>query len=609
MVTHLLDTENIDEDLESLAEEKAEGVPFFIEEFIKSLKELKIIERKNHTYHLSKDIQSVTIPSTIHDIIMARVDKLPVGAKEMLQIGSVIEREFSYELVKKVSGLPEQEIQSRLSALKDAELLFARSISSETTYIFKHSLIRDVVYDSVLTRKKKKLHEDIGNAIEKLYRDKLVEHYGVMTEHFICCGNYEKAAKYSMLEARRARKAASIVEAIIYTQKRIDCIEKLPQTDEMYRHLIDARTNLGLFYTEMNCYSEIKVSVEPVVDLAIKMGDKRRLSQINTIIGTYHIFASEDFPNAFNHLNDALKISDKINDFVSMVFACYYLGMAHCFSCQFQKASIYLKQATDIVAAAKNTWAVSTNKSTESLNFNWNGKIISGSEASKEALRLAEESGDIFPKVIAYTAYGFSCYCEGIFEKAKKHLLMATKIYENINVAVWNGFTHLILGEIYFEIEEYHKAMDHFREMSLILDQNKLCPSWSNLSKIGLAKVKIKSGETGTKLEPLINYFNKNKIKMVEGWMASYIAEILINIDDHPISEAESWIKKAIEKDKKNKMRFNLARDYTLYAKLFKRKGEQLKVRENLGKAIEIFKECGADGWVEKYEREVVALS
>ena len=105
MVTDLLDTEDIDSDLEDLILEKTEGVPFFIEEFIRSLKDLKIIEKKDNKYHLAKDIQEVTIPSTIQDVIMARVDSLPEGAKEVLQTGSAIEREFTYELIKRVTEL------------------------------------------------------------------------------------------------------------------------------------------------------------------------------------------------------------------------------------------------------------------------------------------------------------------------------------------------------------------------------------------------------------------------------------------------------------------------------------------------------------------------
>ena len=81
-----------------------------------------------------------------------------------------------------------------------------------------------------------------------------------------------------------------------------------------------------------------------------------------------------------------------------------------------------------------------------------------------------------------------------------------------------------------------------------------------------------------------------------------------MNIDNQHIKEAEGWIKEAIEFDKQNGMMFHLGQDYALYAELFKRKGDQSKTKESLNKAIEIFKECGADGWVEKYEKEMAAL-
>ena len=91
--------------------------------------------------------------------------------------------------------------------------------------------------------------------------------------------------------------------------------------------------------------------------------------------------------------------------------------------------------------------------------------------------------------------------------------------------------------------------------------------------------------------------------------MASYIGDILLNIDVQHVSEAEGWIKKAIEADSKNDMRWHLGRDYALYSEWFKRKGDELKAKENLGKAIDILRECGADGWVEKYEKELALLS
>ena len=220
MATHILGTKKIEKPFEELILQKTEGVPFFIEEFIKSLKDLRIIERKENTYQLSKDIHQVAIPSTIQDVIMARVDSLPEGAKEVLQTGSTIEREFSYPLINHVTGLPEKDLLSNLSILKDSELLYERGIYPQSNYVFIHALTREVVYDSILGKRKKKLHEEIGNAIEELYRDNLSEQYEVLSEHYFLGENYSKSADYSRLASRKAEKTASLNDAIAYTKKR-----------------------------------------------------------------------------------------------------------------------------------------------------------------------------------------------------------------------------------------------------------------------------------------------------------------------------------------------------------------------------------------------------
>jgi tetratricopeptide (TPR) repeat protein len=110
-------------------------------------------------------------------------------------------------------------------------------------------------------------------------------------------------------------------------------------------------------------------------------------------------------------------------------------------------------------------------------------------------------------------------------------------------------------------------------------------------------------------LDGLYECAKQNKVKLQEGLVSGGIGHILMNIDDDHIIESEHWIQKAIKADQRNGMRFHLGKDYALYADLFKRKGDRPKARENLGKAIEIFKECGADGWVEKYEKELAMIS
>jgi class 3 adenylate cyclase len=207
MATHILGTEDLETALEEVILEKTEGIPFFVEEFIKSLKDLGFIERKDVTYRISKALQTIRIPSTIQDVIMARVDVLPEGAKELLQVGSLIEREFSYQLIKAVMHLPEEELLRRLSFLKDAELLYERGLFPDSTFIFKHALTREVVHETLLERRKrefhvdigtnrrKEIHERIGRAIEELYAGNLEEFYEVLTYHYSKSEELEKACQ------------------------------------------------------------------------------------------------------------------------------------------------------------------------------------------------------------------------------------------------------------------------------------------------------------------------------------------------------------------------------------------------------------------------------
>ena len=137
MIRSLLEAEEIEEDLAEFLLEKVEGNPFFIEEFTRSLLESGAVSSTDGRCRLKPDLAAISIPGTLHDVLMAKVDRLPEGAREILQIGSVIEREFSWALIKEVTGIPEMELLSRLSHAKEAELIFERGIFPQVIYIFQ----------------------------------------------------------------------------------------------------------------------------------------------------------------------------------------------------------------------------------------------------------------------------------------------------------------------------------------------------------------------------------------------------------------------------------------------------------------------------------------
>jgi class 3 adenylate cyclase/tetratricopeptide (TPR) repeat protein len=609
MVTHLLATKDISSDLEDLILEKTEGVPFFIEEFVKSLKDLKIIERKDNTFKLAKDIQEVTIPSTIQDVIMARVDSLPEEAKELLQTGSVIEREFSYELIKQVTGTSREKLLSYLSVLKDSELLYERGIYPQSTYIFKHALTQEVVYDSILTNRKKKLHNEIGHVIEELFKENIDEYSGVLAEHFISGENFKNGAKYCRLAARKAEKAGSFDDAIGCREKQVACFEKLPQTEKVEKNLIDARTILGLYFAQLGHFYKAKAVVDPIVDLATKWNYKKRISQLYCILGGYKGFVEENYTEAFEYDEKSLKVGEELNDLLSLVLANNWMAACLSFNCEFDKALHHWEKALKINMKANSLWGISAIKTwIATFVYHNQGKIDLGYETSHEALRIADESGDIYSKGHAYTAHGWSYYCKGYLEKAEEYLLIGADFSDRINISPFAVHAHFGLGNSYLDMGKYKISQKHYKRAISIYQYFSLSPSWVNYFKMAFVLAKVMNNEQDININEIFKYAD-HKSKLHEGAMLRCIGEILLYVDNRHISEAEDWIKRAVENHKTNGMMWYLARDYALYAELFKRKGDLSKARKNLSRAIEIFKEYGSDGWVEKYEKELAALT
>ena len=164
------------------------------------------------------------------------------------------------------------------------------------------------------------------------------------------------------------------------------------------------------------------------------------------------------------------------------------------------------------------------------------------------------------------------------------------------------------LGEANSASGNYRLAIHHYEKAIASLESKQVMPSWLILNRIALARTRMLGEGASFELDPLRFAISQNRISLHEGQLFRYMAEILMDTGETGVLEAEDWIRKAIDANERNGVRWNLAMDYACLAEWFKRKGDRLKARENLGRAIEILKECGADGWVRKYEKELALL-
>ncbi len=279
MVAHLFGTEDIDRELEELIIEKTEGVPFFIEEFVKSLKDLRMIGKKNNKYYLVREIQGMAIPSTIQDVVMARVDSLPEGAKELLKTGSVIEREFGYKLIKEVTGLPEPQLLSHLSILKDSELLYERGIYPQSSYIFKHALIQDTAYQSLLKGTRQKYHKKIAWVLEQRFPETAEMQPELLGRHFTEAGLVKQAIPYWQKAGKVAIRRSANVEAIGHLTRGLELLRTLPDTPERMEQKLELLIAMGgpLIATKGCAAQEVEQVYARALELCQQMGETPQL--------------------------------------------------------------------------------------------------------------------------------------------------------------------------------------------------------------------------------------------------------------------------------------------------------------------------------------------
>jgi len=610
MMVHLLGPGDIEPDCENFVLEKTEGIPFFIEEFIRSLKDLKVVESANQTFRFSDKIQDVTVPATIQGVIMARVDSLPEGTKEVLQIGSVIEREFSYQLLKRLTDFAEAEVLQYLTSSIEAELLYERGSFPQSTYIFKHALTREVVYDSILTQKRKQLHDRIGGSIEEIYRDNLVEHYGVLARHFTEGESFEKGAQYSELAAKKANSAASATEVFNYAKNRVFCTEKLPSSDPVKKKIIDARTALAAYYINYAHIIEAYETVIPILKLAVEMDYQKKLPIIYTVLGVHAFAYEESNEKGLKYLNEALRISKKTQNPISEFLTLWNLGLFFSWNCQFKEGADCFDKCYEMSQAVNNFLGITASKSTLCMwNYLHQGKINFASQEIAVSLKIAEETDDIYAKGLAYSAYGFLLYIKGNLTEAEDYLLKGFSDLLKTNQIFFSSWAAGCLGEYFTAGGDYQKAEFYFQKAkSLLVNSRRLFPPLINRWEISIAKTKLLKKENDINLSEFYEFYNSNTVKLCKGWIAKDIGEMLLIINGENSAETESWIMKAVEADEQNDLKWHLACDYAIYAEFFKRKGDLAKAKEKLGKALDIFKECGADGWVKKFEKELASL-
>jgi len=237
---------------------KTDGVPLFVEEITKAILESGQLTALGAHYELTGAFSTLAIPATLHDALMARLDRL-VTAKAVAQYAAVLGRQFSYELLQAVSQVDEVMLQHELGRLVEAEIVYQRGVPPQATYMFKHALIQDAAYESLLKSTRQQYHKRIAQVLEAHFPETTVAQPELLAHHCTEAGLMEQAVGYWQKAGQSALQRSAHVEAIAHLRHGLALLKMLPETPQRVRHEVDMHIALGASLLATKGYSAPEV--------------------------------------------------------------------------------------------------------------------------------------------------------------------------------------------------------------------------------------------------------------------------------------------------------------------------------------------------------------
>jgi class 3 adenylate cyclase/predicted ATPase len=224
--------------------EKTDGVPLFVEELTKAILESGQLTAVDGHYEFTGSLSTFTIPATLQDSLMARLDRL-VTAKAVAQYAAVVGRQFAYALLQVVSQLDETTLQHELGRLVEAEIVYQRGVPPQATYVFKHALIQDAAYESLLKSTRQHYHQRIAQVLEAQFPETAEAEPELLAHHSTEAGLTEKAVGYWYKAGQRASERSAHVEALVHLRQGLALLETLPETPQRLQREVDMLIALG----------------------------------------------------------------------------------------------------------------------------------------------------------------------------------------------------------------------------------------------------------------------------------------------------------------------------------------------------------------------------
>ena len=389
--------------LKQLILEKTEGNPFFIEEVVQTLAEEKSLLGEAGHYRIERTPATLHIPTTVQGVLAARIDRLPIEEKELLQTLAVIGHEFPFSLIRRICGehaAQDDELRRLLAHLEAAEFIYERPAFPEVDYSFKHALTQEVAGHSLLTERRSALHERTAQAIEALFPTRIADYCSELAHHYSLSGNIPKAVEYLHRAAQQALRHAAHPDAMHHLGAALALLKDLPDTPMRAQWELTLLLSLGPVLMDVRGYGtpEVGETYTRALALCERTGDKSQRFAAQLGLRIHHLVRAE-YATAYELGKQMLGTASRARDPSLLMEAHSALGSCFFLQGDFGAARTHVEQALAIYDPEQHqahVFAHGVDPGIRALNFLvltlWiQGYPEQARERSIEALALAQK--------------------------------------------------------------------------------------------------------------------------------------------------------------------------------------------------------------------------
>jgi class 3 adenylate cyclase/tetratricopeptide (TPR) repeat protein len=608
LVQAILEGGDVAPELRELILNRAAGNPLFMEELTHTLLENGSIQKSDQQYVLARKPSELQVPDTVQGIIAARMDRLEENLKRIMQVASVIGREFAFRILQSISGMKE-DLKAQLLNLQGLEFIYEKSLFPELEYIFKHALTQEVAYNSLLLKRRKEIHEKIGRAIEELYAENLEEFYEVLAYHYSRSEGFEKACRYLKLSGKKATRSHALWEAFAFYKETVELLQRLPQTEEIKKELIEVirsmRTPLGILGFPEGSLSFFQLGER----LAKESGDAEHIAAIYSGMGVYFSHMG-DYLMAMRYTEEGFEEARKAQEVELVTPLGYALCLSYIGTGQYEKIVhkmpevINLLEKTeresDLFTQAVNPYSYLCGNSGAALGYL--GRFEEGKAYLEKALHNATRLGDLATLGMIQFLYGLFFYIRGDFEAANEHLEKSIAYSEEAKYPMIMALALCTLGHAHSFLGDPETGRRQAEEgLRIYVDSGieAILPFclWT-MGSIHLDLRDLKNA--GDFMEQALSLSRKNREEDREGLALVGLGRVLGKMKQPETEQAQKCFSKGLEilHNLKTKPWYSQGRMFL--GEYYLDTCEKEKAMENLKEAEVMFQEMGMEYWLDR---------